>query len=329
MKRVFFWLFAAGLALPAVPLTLNRLIDSDAGPAVRIMSFTPLATPWYVADVLLVGTALAAGWAGPRRVVAPVLAVLVGGLGLHLWWLAPQFVGDNPAPGDVAAPLVVMTTNFYAGDADAADALRVAEERDVGLLVVNEITFGTLTQLEEAGVDDLLPYRIGEPNGAVDGTMVFSREPLGEAVRLPTVFQSWQVSVGEGDDAITVLAVHPTAPVPPAGAESWRAEHALLLAAAEESGADLVLGDMNATPDHSTMRAWRRRRLPRLARAGQRALDPDLAEQRHHAGARCPPAHAHPDRPRPGRPGPRRDRLVDRHVPGSDHRAVVATLARR
>ncbi len=186
-----------------MPLTLNRLVDAEAGPAVRMMSFTPLATPWYAADVLLVGIALAAGWAGPRRVVAPVLAVLVAGLGLHLWWLSPQFVGDNPAPADGATPLVVMTTNFYAGAADAADVVRVADEQGIGLLVVNEITFGTLTQLEEAGVDDLLPYRIGEPNGAVDGTMVFSREPLGEATRLETVFQSWQVTVGEGDDALS------------------------------------------------------------------------------------------------------------------------------
>ena len=74
-----------------------------------------------------------------------------------------------------------MTTNLFAGDADAAEVVRVAEERDVGLLVVNEITFGTLARWSEAGIDDLLPYRIGEPNGAVDGTMVFSREPLGEA----------------------------------------------------------------------------------------------------------------------------------------------------
>ena len=87
-----------------------------------------------------------------------------------------------------------MTTNFYAGDADAAEVVRAVEERDVGLLVVNEITFGTLDQMEEAGIDDLLPYRIGEPNGAVDGTMVFSREPLGEAIRL--------------DDGLPVLAGH-------------------------------------------------------------------------------------------------------------------------
>ena len=222
-----------------------------------------------------------------------------------------------------------MTTNFYAGDADAADAVRVAEERDVGLLVVNEITFGTLTQLEEAGIDDLLPYRIGEPNGAVDGTMVFSREPLGEAVRLPTVFQSWQVSVGEGDDAITVLAVHPTAPVPPAGAESWRAEHALLLAAAEESGADLVLGDMNATPDHSTMRAWRDagyRDSLELVNAGWSPTWPSNGITP--APGVHPPTLIQIDHVLVG-PALAVTDSSTVHVPGSDHRAVVATLARR
>ena len=224
-----------------------------------------------------------------------MLAVLVSGLGLHLWWLAPQFVGDNPAPADDATPLVVMTTNFYAGDADAADVVRIVEERDVGLLVVNEITFGTLDQIEQAGIDDLLPYRIGEPNGAVDGTMVFSREPMGEAIRLSTVFQSWQVSVGEGDDAITVLAVHPTAPVPPAGAETWRAEHALLLAAAKESDADLVLGDMNATPGPLDD-----------ARAGGTRATATRSSWSTRAGAR--PGRATASRRRPGSTRPRSSR---------------------
>ncbi|MBJ7356994.1 endonuclease/exonuclease/phosphatase family protein [Nocardioides sp.] len=329
MKRLVFWLAAAGLALPAVPLTLNRLLDSDAGPAVRMMSFTPLVTPLYVVDVLLVGGALAAGRAGPRRVLAPVLAVLVAGLGAHVWWLAPQFVGDNPAPADGAAPLVVMTTNFYAGDAAAAEVVRVAQARDVGLLVVNEITFGTLTEMEEAGIDELLPYRIGEPNGAVDGTMVFSREPLTEPTRLETTFQSWQVTVGEGADALTVLAVHPVAPVPPAGASTWRAEHETLLAAAQQSEATLVLGDLNASPDHAVLRAWRD--------AGYR----DSLELVNAGWSPTWPSNG--ITPVPGFHPPALIQIdhvlvtsalavtesftVD--VPGSDHRAVVATVARR
>ena len=70
----------------------------------------------------------------------------------------------------------------------------MAEERDVDLLVVNEITFGTLTRWRRRAVDDLLPYRIGEPNGAVDGTMVFSASPE---------------RGGPAADRVPVLAGHP------------------------------------------------------------------------------------------------------------------------
>ena len=76
MRRLLFWLVAAGLLVPAVPLTVNRLLDVEAGPSVRLMSFTAYATPWYALALLLLGGALALGWAGPRRVVAPVAAVV-------------------------------------------------------------------------------------------------------------------------------------------------------------------------------------------------------------------------------------------------------------
>ena len=329
VRRVLFWLVVVALAVPAVPFTLNRLVDAEAGPAVRMMAFTPLATPWYVADVLLVGTALVLGRAGSRRVVGAVLALLGLGLGLHVWWLAPQFVGGSPDPAEGAAELVVMTTNFYEGEADAAAVVRAAEDHGVGLLVVNEITFGTLHQLEDAGIDELLPHRIGEPNGAVDGTMVFSREPITEPVRLDTTFQSWQLTVGEGEGAVTVLAVHPVAPVPPAGAPAWRADHETLLAAARDSGAQLVLGDMNATADHAVMRAWRD--------AGYR----DSLELVNAGWSRTWPSNG--ITPVPGFHPPALIQidhvLVDDtlavtdsstvDVPGSDHRAVVATVARR
>lgn len=294
-----------------------------------MMSFTPLATPWYAADALLIGTALALGRAGRRRVVGAALALPVAGLGLHLWWLAPLFTGDNPAPADGAEPLVVMTTNFYAGDADAADVVDTVRDREVGLLVVNEVTFGTLAQMEEAGIDDLLPHRVGEPNGAVDGTMVFSREPLSGAVRQETTFQSWLVTVGEAEDALTVLAVHPVAPVPPAGASTWRAEHERLLAAAREADAELVLGDLNATPDHAVLRAWRD--------AGYR----DSLELVNAGWSRTWPSNG--ITPVPGFHPPaliQIDHVLVTSalavtgsstvvVPGSDHRAVVATVARR
>src|SRR5690349_22776156 len=116
------------------------------------MSFTTFATPFYVAAALLLVVALAKGWAGPRRVVGAVLAVVALGLGCHLWWLAPMYVGDNPEPAEGAAPVTVMTFNMYEGKADTTELFEVLEDEGVDVVVLPEITFGTLHELEAKGI---------------------------------------------------------------------------------------------------------------------------------------------------------------------------------
>jgi endonuclease/exonuclease/phosphatase family metal-dependent hydrolase len=81
----------------------------------------------------------------------------------------------------------------------------------------------------------------------VAGTMILANRPLTDHVRLRTTFQGWEAKYG----TLTVLGVHPVAPVDPAG---WRADHAAILRQAEADHADLIVGDMNATPDHDVMR---------------------------------------------------------------------------
>ena len=135
--------------------------------------------------------------------------------------------------------------------------------------------------------------------------------------------------MGEGDDALTLLAVHPTAPVPPAGASTWRAEHATLLAAAQESGAALVLGDMNATSDHATMRAWRDagyRDSLEMVNAGWSPTWPSNGITP--APGLHPPALIQIDHVLVG-PALAVTESSTVEVPGSDHRAVVATIALR
>ena len=329
MRRLVFWLAVVGLLVPAVPLTLNRLIDVEAGPSVRIMAFTAYATPWYVLDLLLVGGALALGRAGPRRVVATVVGVLVVLLGLHLWWLAPQYVGDNPAPAAGATPLVVMNLNMYEGHADTTELYAAAQGEDVDVLVLEEITFGALRELQDLGIDDAYPFQIGKPNGAVDGTMVFSRLPLGEPVVLPAEFQSYRVEVGEGDDAFTLMAVHPHAPVLSGEAAQWSDEIAAMLTDARASGADLVLGDFNATSDHAPLRAWRDagwRDSLELVNAGWSRTWP--------ANGISPvrdlhlPALIQIDHVLIGQDFAVTDSHID-EIEGTDHRAVVATVAPR
>ena len=102
--------------------------------------------------------------------------------------------------------------------------------------------------MDAAGLAELLPDRVGEPDYMVAGTMILANQPLTDHVRL----RDDRSRAGRRSTAsLTVLGVHPVAPVDPAG---WRADHAAILEQAEADDADLIVGDMNATPDHDVMR---------------------------------------------------------------------------
>jgi endonuclease/exonuclease/phosphatase family metal-dependent hydrolase len=249
MRRVGTWLYVlvvVGLALPALALTLPRLVPSDNGRVVRAVSFTTLGLP--VSALLLL--VLLAGVVRPsptRRVRAAVAVVAASALGLHVWWFAPQVTGDNPAPAAGAARVTVMSANLFEGRADAQELVDTVRSEGVDLLVLEEITPQLLEQMDALGLAELLPERVGQPDYMVAGTMILANKPLTDHVRVRTTFQSWQATY----DGHTVLGVHPVAPVDPAG---WRADHAAILTQAEAAHADLILGDMNATPDHDVMR---------------------------------------------------------------------------
>ncbi len=319
MWRVLFWLCAAVLAIPALTLTVARALDTDNGTMIRIESFTPLALPVYAGLVVL----LAAGAArrgGDRkpRVVAALLAV--AGLAVHVWWFAPQVVGSGPEPAEGAERITVMNANLYEGRADGQQVVDAVRDNHVDILVLEEITPDLLEEMDAAGLAELLPERVGHPDYMVAGTMILANRPLTDHVRLRTDFQGWEAKYG----TITVLGVHPVAPVDPAG---WRADHAAILRQAEADDADLIIGDMNATPDHDVMR--------RLDDAGFR----DAGEVSNEGWQPTWPANhvgILPLLP----PLVRIDHVLIGHsmaslgthivdIDGTDHLALVATVARR
>ena len=213
---------------------------------IRVESFTPLGLPLYAVLVVLLG--VGAAWQRDARkppMVAAALALV--GLGLHAWWFAPQVVGDEPEPAAGAERITVMNANLYEGRAKAEQVVDAVRDNDVDILVLEEITPDLLAQMDAAGLAELLPERVGEPDYMVAGTMILANRPLTDHVRLRTTFQGWEAKYG----TLTVLGVHPVAPVDPAG---WKADHAAILKQAEADHADLILGDMNATPDHDVMR---------------------------------------------------------------------------
>ena len=247
MARLFFWLAAAGLGLPALLLTVVRMADTDVGSMIRIESFTPLGIPLYAGLLLLMTFGAVRRATGDRSQPVTVAVLALAGLMLHSWWFAPQVVGDNPAPAAGAPRITVMNTNLFAGLGDADDVVDAVRRDHVDILVVEEITPTELERLDAAGLAELLPHRVGAPDRDVAGTMVFANEQMGEPALLATQFHSYRVQVG----SLTLLAVHPVAPVLP---DAWRRDHDLIRSEAVAKDADLIVGDMNATPDHDVMR---------------------------------------------------------------------------
>ncbi|MDF1605209.1 endonuclease/exonuclease/phosphatase family protein [Nocardioides sp. YIM 152315] len=315
-RVVVFWLVAAVVLVAALAVTGARLVDAGGRLGIALVAFTPLALPLYAALLLLAlgRMVVLRGW---RVDALPVALVAVAGLLLHGWWYAPQVSGANPPAADGATQVVVMTANLRLGEADGVEVVRTASEQGVDLLVLQEVTLAVLADMERAGLDALFPHRVGEPGTMATGTMAFSRTELTDAVRLPTALGSWSFRM----DELQVFAVHPTYPVDAAG---WRRDQATLVDAVTEQGPDLVVGDFNATVDHDSLRTLADRGyrdVGELANAGWHPTWPDGGE--YHV---VPVALAQIDHVLVGE-SLAAVSMSTREVPGSDHRAVVATVA--
>ncbi len=249
-RSILFWLAVAAFLVPAGLLTVLRVVQAEGGWWIRGVAFTPLAVPLYAVAVALI---LARRVLGGRRGTLLVL-LPIAGLVLHTIWLAPLFTGANPTPAAGAEPVTVMTANLSEGRGDGPRVLREASRRGADLLAVEEITPDALALMDESGLAELFPYRVGEPRTGVKGTMLFSRTAIDDVVPIATAFGAFTATVVVGAEPLRVVVAHPHPPI--GSAVLWRDDHRTVLEAARGVGADLVVGDLNATPDHQVMMAW-------------------------------------------------------------------------
>jgi endonuclease/exonuclease/phosphatase family metal-dependent hydrolase len=91
--------------------------------------------------------------------------------------LVPRALG-GPKPRAAGPRLVVMTSNLYLGQADARAVLRIARERDVDVLSVQELRPGLMRRLDRVGAAELFPERVLDPRERASGSGVLSRTPL-------------------------------------------------------------------------------------------------------------------------------------------------------
>jgi endonuclease/exonuclease/phosphatase (EEP) superfamily protein YafD len=181
------------------------------------------------------------------------------------WQLPPpKRIGRGPAagphsgsePGLDVLTLRVLTLNVQAGSADSAAVLRSLQRHRVDVLVVQELTPGTVRDLADARVADLLPFCHLDPRPGSRGVGLWTRWPLIPQPPVPGLAAAApRASIDPvGGRPVTLTAVHPLAPVD--GQEhQWRRELALVKSAlAEVPGPQVVAGDFNATRDHRPFR---------------------------------------------------------------------------
>lgn len=319
----------AGLLLPALGLTVLRVLGPEPGLLVRWTSFAPLAIPLYAAALLLLVAKLVLPGRDSWRPWALVAAVTAAGLGVHLWWISPQFTGSAPEPA-ADGRLQVVTMNLLKGAADPAMVVETAAVERADVLVLQEVTPDALRELDRYGLAEAFPYRAGEPREGVVGTMAFAVHRIRAVEKLETGFDSWAMNVVTPQGQLRLYAVH-TQPPTAAHEKGWGEDLDILVEAAEEDRElDLLVGDLNATGDHAPFRRLTAdadlRSAAELANSGWQPTWPD--HRLHSVLGVALPLVVQIDHVLVGRSMTSTETRAF-SVDGSDHRAVVAEVAWR
>ena len=291
-------------------LWAGRQIDIATDWAVLAVALTPFSV--VAATGAVVGL-LAVGARKSAAVGAVVLAFAA----------ATQVGAYVPVDRTAAERLVtVMTANLLHGRADAGALLATVESQDVGILATQELTQEAVDRLTAAGIDGMLPYRSLAPAPLGAGVGIWSRYPLTELARPSGFgFTPVQATVAVGERSVTIMSFHSKAPLYNGGTAQWATDLdrlAQLIPSLHEPA--IIAGDFNATRDHRQFR--------------------DLLTGGYTDAASDAGAGVLPTFPTDRAVGPvasldhvvLSSELIGLDVqavdqPGSDHRAVIATIA--
>lgn len=300
--------------VPGAAWAALRLVGLDRGPLVQALAFTPYVAAWSPLPLVLT---LVLKRRRPALVAAVATVALVA-------VVAPRALPS--AQPTAAGPTVrLLTANLLAGAADPRTLVELVRTHQVDLLAVQEFTPAARAELDRLGLDRLLPYR---QLNAVDGTPgsgLYSRFPIGDAgVRRNRGAWGFTQAFGTiavpGAPPVRVESAHPAAPYAVDQVDFWRTDLAAQPPATPDGMLRILAGDFNATLDHGPLRALLRTGYVDAADATGQGLTGTWGP---YDGDLIPPVtidHVLADR-----------RIAARSVdvfrlPGSDHRAVLATL---
>src|SRR4051794_35207413 len=241
------------LLVPAGLITVARLFDMPGGTWVRLVAFTPYAGVLYA---VALPPLLWVAWRGrglARGAAQGLAVVAVLGLLLHAYWASCPFLGSSTAEASARGHLRVMTSNLRLGQADASEVVGVAVDRDVDVLVLEEVTPRALVGLRTAEIRRAFDYSAGHAEPGPGGTMVFSTHPLRNVQRLDTAFGSYVMDVRLPRGSVHLLAVHPRPPI--GHATAWLTDlSAGPEAARGRPGRTAIVGELRPARGHPAVR---------------------------------------------------------------------------
>ncbi|MGW0810180.1 endonuclease/exonuclease/phosphatase family protein [Nonomuraea sp. NPDC002799] len=232
--------------------------------------------------------------------------------------VAPRLFGaEQPAAQGV--PLRVLSINLFTRG-DARTVVDLVRRYDVDVLSTLELSHAEVERLDTAGLRQLLPYRVLQPDFGATGSGIFAKHPVTERTGLFTPIGHNMPAATmtlPGGGTVEIVAIHPN---PPLGrmTEEWNAALRALPPPAEDT-IRVLAGDFNASLDHRAFRDLLARGYVDAADQVGRGLIPTWPNFRP-----IPPIisidHVLADR----RVAVRRVEVLN--VPRTDHRAVFAEL---
>ena len=273
----------------------DRLRFAEAW-AVPVLSFTPQVTAGaWAGAVLLRG-------AGPAAAAAAAGAALTAVVG-------PRAVPcrQRPAAGPV---LRVLTANLLLGRAGAPAVAELAARTHADVLFVQELTGPAAARLQQAGLDDLLPYRVVQPVPRGTHARIYARYPLRggpPAAPVSAARCTARLDLPSGP-CVHLACIHAAPPKPPwspAATARWRSQLSALPAPGHSP--HILAGDFNATLDHAQFRALLHRGWADAASRAGHGLSPTWG-----------PRH-----------GPRLTLLAIDHILTDQHCTVLTTSAHK
>jgi endonuclease/exonuclease/phosphatase family metal-dependent hydrolase len=308
--RRYWWIWAA--VIPILIWTVIRLFGLEGGyPLVAMMAFTPYVA---IAALLVAGVSVALrNWATATLAALAMLCLAAV--------ILPRTIGSETADAAGHETLTVLSTNIHHGTADPNAVVALVDRYHPDLLSVQELTPTFAAKLRRAGIERRLPESMLLVHRSASGAGLYSRLPLTPLPHQTRFFFRMPRAALTMPDGrhLRVVGVHP---YPPLSKNVGRWQAALeSLPSAGEGTPWVLAGDFNGTFDQAEFRDVVDRSYNDAGAVTGKGLEPTFPTMGHRL---LPPSitidHVLADR---------RLGIADYGVndlPGSDHRAVHATI---